>query len=112
METKFTPGPWKIASCESMGTIMVCTDGDTICFGDPNHKEPDDTANFRLIASAPELYEAGADAEDALASLEKCLQECGPAVSAKEAYDSFYSGNVRDALEALRAALKKARGES
>lgn len=55
--TTFTPGPWTVTQCED-GLFMCHTPGDTICFGDPNHREPDDSANFRLIAAAPDLYEA------------------------------------------------------
>jgi hypothetical protein len=52
-----TSGPWRITKCDD-GVLMCHTEGDTICFGDPNHKDPDDSANFALIAAAPELLAA------------------------------------------------------
>lgn len=52
-----TPGPWQVTRCED-GVFMCHTIGDTICFGDPNHQEPDDGANFRLIAAAPTMFDA------------------------------------------------------
>jgi hypothetical protein len=56
-QVKHTPGPWTVTRLED-GLFMCHTIGDTVCFGDPNHVEPDDSANFRLIAAAPEMYAA------------------------------------------------------
>lgn len=52
---------WKRTLCDD-GLEMVHHAGDTIFFGDPNHKEPSDTARFDLIVqlanSTPRLLRA------------------------------------------------------
>ncbi len=56
-ETKWTPGPWKIrrSGCISAGDegALVATTGYRVEAG-----KNEDDANARLIAAAPEMYEA------------------------------------------------------
>jgi hypothetical protein len=73
--TAHTPGPWKVTKCDD-GLWMVHTDGDTVCFGDHNHKDPDDSANFRLIAAAPNLLQ---NTQTQLAQKERFLKILSPA---------------------------------
>lgn len=56
MATKFTAGPWQINAGEVVvaGSRQVVA---TVKWGDCWHDDVDD-ANARLIAAAPELYEA------------------------------------------------------
>jgi hypothetical protein len=67
--TQFTPGPWSIED-ETHDTFM-CIKGEHeyVCTMD-QQKGPEQTANARLIAAAPSLYEAlvllVAHTEDAL----------------------------------------------
>ena len=93
-EPKFTPGPWKVGPVDdtrvedALGNEVAQIDGDY------NHPDtwPIMEANARLIASAPELYEA----------LEGLI-------------DIADRGDVRDyardAINTAKRALTKARGE-
>jgi hypothetical protein len=122
MSERFTPGPWEVGGNKGGGdkNTIYCDDATGSAIATVLFKPIDITgrsaeqraANARLIAAAPDLFEAAADAEDAIASLTARLADCEPGVSAQEAYDSFYTGNLNDALVALRTALSKARGET
>ena len=93
----WTPGPWhvELGSEEDEGIVYVChpktmCDETVICaFAD----DTDKVANARLIAAAPELY-------DVLSELEE-----------SSAYWSEYFVPI-GITERIKAALKKARGES
>lgn len=102
----FTPGPWVFAFDDEVGgapVLVIETDqpiGDAlrpICHVQPSYDlatdtfaiEPEDEANARVIAAAPELYEALSD----------ILADDNPTVREME---------IR--LEAGRQALAKARG--
>lgn len=55
-ETKWTPGPWKLKGAGSiMGAddVLVATTGYRVAVG-----SDEDESSARLIAAAPELYEA------------------------------------------------------
>lgn len=54
--SKHTPGPWEVNKDYKGRTIIDCND-DNICIMDSLH-EVDIKHNARLIAVAPELYEA------------------------------------------------------
>jgi hypothetical protein len=58
-ETKWTPGPWEIASY-SASTVKAGKQVIAIVYGDHPKCEPDErqAANTKLIAAAPDLYEA------------------------------------------------------
>lgn len=49
---------WEHTVCDD-SLSMIAHKGDTICFGDPNHRDPDDQKRFELIArlanAAPNL---------------------------------------------------------
>ena len=91
MSEKWTKGPWHVevgTEDGDWGDIYVCHKG-TVCpettvvnFGDPTIE---DAANAHLIAAAPEMYEA---------------------LRAVDAWEN------PSCFEKVRAALKKARGES
>ena len=93
MDTKFTAGPWEaignlVRSAMSDGGFLIaeCRDGN----GQPHSDEAN--ANARLIAAAPELFEA-------LTEIDKRFRQCMLlGLSAEEAFDSFYQLIVSDAL--------------
>jgi hypothetical protein len=96
--TQHTPGPWTHSQWGQ--TISINADGFTgIANINPsgNHKsgipKPEDRANARLIAAAPDLLET---AKLALADLQESEKRNG--------YQNFKSG------ELLRAAIAKAEG--
>lgn len=96
MAKGWTKGDWRATKCDD-GLWMVATDGDTICFGDPNHQEPDDSKNFALIAAAPDLYEA----------LEKMVETMREAAKVNNRRLSILENvHIKDA----EAALSKAEG--
>lgn len=95
-ETKFTPGPWMVdprfdrdIQTADAELEIACTNEHVLTGGVKPDAEQQ-RANARLIAAAPDLYEA---AYGLLYSSEDV-----------STYDHFYS--------ALRAALAKARGEA
>jgi hypothetical protein len=63
MTTKFTPGPWtaKEWCCHAATTVLS---GDTVVAECSGHGRPsaDSIADAKLIAAAPEMYEALKDA--------------------------------------------------
>lgn len=95
-ETNFTPGPWRTernsVHAGQITTINHCLNNDWVEVWSTNWPDSEDTqeANARLIASAPELYEA----------LDKVMH-CK--------YFVLLSGAVQHEVS---AALAKARGES
>jgi len=107
---KATPGPW--ASFEFGGSHMgedvglgVCVAGKSIdaMMGDHDAlvcilPDPKAEGNARLIAAAPELYEA----------LEGVLAEF---VDPQQGIEQFESAVVRKAVERAQRTLAKARGE-
>lgn len=110
-ETKFTPGPWRIAEDASEASfcwwagepdhrcVVVTVDdspGEGICStNDDGLPTDEDLANAHLIAAAPDLY----------AALEKA--QCGCSTEERE------SGHRVDCwFPEADAALKKARGEA
>jgi hypothetical protein len=117
---QFTPGPWQSKHAytkEGACTIIANVDGDQhadgtttysydfICtcedeFGEYNERA---TANARLIAAAPELYEALNKCRAIIkfhVKPEKCVSDGDGVISA------------RDAFESAVMALAKARGEA
>ena len=97
--TKHTPGPW-FAFSDVCGTRVVA---DGVGFEPPyrlrpgSGKDPQQVADAHLIAAAPDML----DALEMFAHAE--------AVASTNASRSF--GVYVDAMEAARAAIKKARGE-
>lgn len=107
---KFTPGPWTLSgrckvTCGDMRSVDVMAiirpDGITVFdlpYADRATNAGD--ADARLIAAAPELYEAGTEIETHISQAMVLLEG---------------SGNyprVNQSLAALRRALAKARGEA
>jgi len=92
-ETKWTKGPWGIASFSKADKEISITDGfDGFCwvdYDDVDHEEME--ANAHLIAASPDLYEA----------LVKMLVRFVPVGQSDKAVE-----------ELAQAALRKARGEA
>ena len=111
-ETKWTSGPWEyIASTEHHGPYVVAPFGGDIadCYTMSNrpihfqHEQAD--ANARLIAAAPDLYEALADMLGAHPPISKRIGgEGSPARRAQEDQEA--------AIAKARAALARAKGAS
>lgn len=101
METKFTPGPWKVepVNYDGDGGTLVRFNGVCIAnvWGVLEYRQVDEesSANAHLIAAAPELYEA---MEDLLTVL------------ADRKYKGF-EARLESHSRIARAALAKARGE-
>lgn len=98
-EPKWTPGPWRINKYRSIGA------GETGCQPIVAHIEPfygedrqfgDDGANAHLIAAAPDLYAALAEAEQQIEYLHANFSP---------------TGTGEAVLTRARIALAKARGE-
>ena len=87
-ERKWTKGPWKFKPHGSRFRIIEAEQETSIAIGQ-NQGDVESEANARLIASAPDLYEA----------LESLLDPSTDMLA--------HAGNVRKA----RAALAKAKGE-
>ena len=87
---KHTPGPWKVeyfkrVRSEANGE-MVCTGYGEIKYGRTNEEvELLAEANARLIAAAPELYEALEDVLDAIGALSKWWELVGYGIEEKRA---------------------------
>lgn len=102
-DTKFTPGPWGIHSSGRNARDTELTRFE-IAYGRNSYGDGPEggvatltqttEANARLIASAPDLYEALIHAQVALADM------------------SLDSPVIRHALPLVNAALAKARGQS
>lgn len=81
-----TPGPWR-----ALPTAEVTTEGGRYvgCIGDAfRHDDPEDLANARLIAAAPEL-----------------LEVCQRLVRQWDEDESIYVGCVEDARAAIAKAI-------
>jgi len=66
MKEKFTPGPWK-ADCDCFPIMIRAEKMDPDCHQDWVCNVGGDQANARLIAAAPDMYEA----------LKACIKEYG-----------------------------------
>jgi len=108
-DTKFTSGPWEVVDHEhypsfrgvrgpsfDVKAVMVATD---LTFVDYLQRD----ADLRLIAAAPDLYEA-------LETASKALEAIASEMTVGERYTNA-GQYLLDALEPVRAALAKARGE-
>lgn len=114
MSAKHTPGPWRIAHPEDLADkygvdLLVRTDKRRVAIGlGPERGEPgsaiaETDANARLIAAAPEMFEALERAAAHLPSDEEILD-----------YAACNDGRAMasaSAARAVRAAIAKARGE-
>ncbi len=70
-----TPGPW-MAQFSGMDAKVVCPDGRSFDIGDViYHKE--NKTNARLIAAAPDLYEAATQSLAELVVLESLIDQAG-----------------------------------
>jgi hypothetical protein len=99
----WTPGPWRIEAPHGYAHDVVSADNNyIICgFGPAEYSDSTNDANARLIAAAPELYEALEFVFEHIADKER-----GP----RDLYPAF-GLDARRAIEMTRAALAKARGE-
>ena len=107
MNTKHTPGPWRIVPRKDLrgntvghevrGRNTNSKSGENILFVSPDSSIPEAYANARLIAHAPDLLDACIEAEDTFQAFADAVgfAEMGPECHA--------------ALEALRAVLQKVR---
>lgn len=101
--TEFTPGPWKTVPPLKPGPnqendrLIVGPHREHVAevfqYQNPSNQNGPSIANANLIVAAPELYEAA----------EQVLQKTNPDV---------VSVNARRALDKLRAALARAKGET
>lgn len=93
----FTPGPWSVYGSAYPG-VIVDKSGEQVAaaLSDAVQSEAERHANARLIAAAPELYEALTQAEIAVQEL------CNDQNPANECW------NI---LRSIRTALSKANGE-
>lgn len=95
-ETKFTPGPWHDGGEHGWSSAVFDANGLPIAFcsvpGQGSRK-----ANARLIAAAPELYEA--------------LDTLSLVVGLTAFKHEGQRAPLQEAVDAARAALAKARGE-
>ena len=92
-ETKFTKGPWNSVA------ILALLECSSDRFIETEEKE----ANARLIAAAPEMYEAGKETLAALGAFENALTTYSTTV---------LPPRTVEALAKLRAALAKAEGKA
>jgi|DEB0MinimDraft_3_1074331.scaffolds.fasta_scaffold04028_3 hypothetical protein len=88
-----TPGPWSLLTARTLVNVKGAK-GEQIC------QVPKNSADARLIAAAPELLEAA----------EKLEQWLGPIAKVFWAEDDAETEHLQ-ALDALRGAIAKARGE-
>lgn len=65
-ETKWTPGPWTPQKLRNGQQVVLCESGFPVCRISRWAKESD-AAEARLIAAAPDLYDALSDAIEVLA---------------------------------------------
>ena len=101
-ETQWTKGPWKVERLTDtrMCSIEVTGDDRTVAHL-PLRLDAKELANARLIAAAPELYDA----------LEAALEIAESAYCVPEWLTYGRSERTDSSMDLLRAALAKARGE-
>lgn len=87
---QFTPGPWTLEHDRQEGYVQITSNGRPV-IGYPA-EEPEELANFQLIAAAPELYEA--------------LKQCHDAMEYMSEYDIPLT-----LPDTVKAALAKAEGK-
>jgi hypothetical protein len=115
-ELKATPGPWAITPVAGLGWIIPAAHlGRKIGFSvDPVQNErdyaeiiarPEGEPDARLIAAAPELYEADAEALDTFIRLRADLAEEDAALHAQRI------AVIDIEIERLTSALAKVRGD-
>ena len=99
MAPQFTPGPWraKKASQSSPNILDIEGDGNLLAFTSASCDQS--PANARLIAAAPEMFEA-------LGDILSAAEQINDATYGDEDWDE-----LRKARSRSRAALAKARGE-
>jgi hypothetical protein len=108
-EAKHTPGPWRIdPDATFIGDHYVGTDAADIALmaSWSLELEPEQWANARLIAAAPELVEVAPDAADLLEQYADFIRT----VPADELERHPYLPSIEDAARGLRAAIAKATG--
>ena len=108
METKFTPGPWRVRDASHGGRLVFpAHDRREITPTDNNglvavlfktNRAGSDEANAALISAAPDLYEA-------LKLARECIAYC------RRAHKDAQSGEGVPVEVFIDAALAKARGE-
>jgi hypothetical protein len=101
----FTPGPWTVESRVAFGKndYAVSPASGNDGFVAALTHGPDAKANARLIAAAPELYEA-------LVALTRAVNT-NELAAAMACHEIVAFANVKDALKLALPAIKKARGE-
>jgi hypothetical protein len=93
---KHTAGPWAVAPMDSDATV-ICPDGRRFMVGDTIY-HPENRANARLIAAAPDLL----DALRALLSRYVGLVNCGDCGN--------WNPEMEPEVQTARAAISKAEG--
>lgn len=110
-DAKHTPGPWKAVEPTAIDyrSMQIQTDESLIavcCGGGPKRaiSAPEERANARLIAAAPDLLEALRKTTGELRDLRAMVYgECPSLLE-----DHFSAPNIDDAIESGDAALTKA----
>jgi hypothetical protein len=111
-ETKFTPGPWQIV--EHQVPNVVGPNGELVGGSNPYGCVETSEANARLIASAPELYEALETVRPLLmdfSTLYSFNAEVDDSLSQEEVAELRLVKDTKAAFSVIDAALAKARGE-
>ena len=124
---KFTPGPWVLTQETRWPWSYSINSGDVqvLHYGLYTYASDDDQqranarggntechANVRLIAAAPELYEAAIGAGAALAAAISLLEGGGKKAAPSDRMFDQMLLDYNAALDRARAALAKARGEA
>ena len=111
---KFTP--WRVDYARCAGYIVRSQDGLSLIvdYMDDNceHGAIESEEHARLIAAAPELYEAAIGAAASLAAAISLLEGGGKKAAPSDRMFDQMLVDYRNALETARAVLAKARGEA
>lgn len=111
-EPKWTPGIWRItnmgADKHGFYRHQIGTHEQTVAYTfEPGLQRTEQHANAHLLAAAPDMAEA---LEQAIRIFDDMIKV--GVIGPKEDYMSYFVGEDMEALQPIRAALAKARGET
>ena len=96
----YTPGPWSVAGINARGDGRIIVAGDYgICSAWDLNGQPENEANARLIAAAPDLLAAAIKSHQPYVGLDEEDIRC------------LYGADEADLAMALRDAISRATGE-
>ncbi len=107
-ETKWTRGPWRIECVSDAVRVVIGAGRQKIILGRFNPKqlrEAETTANARLAAAAPDLYEALQNSLDTIEEMFTALHK------ERESVYTWQDFQEAPEMKQITAALAKARGE-